>query len=876
MTSILSEIHEWGATLQYWEQAALIKILSDVAFTDDVLEELLQFLLEDAGLAPSTTPHPNIDFSPLGQGAGEIEKHSSIRLKRIYNTHNINALVPDQVLEFCESLTVIFGSNGSGKSGYARVLASASFTRGDKQILGDITKPFDENLPHCADFDLVIEDKPKTIHFEVGHPCPEMQAFYVFDSTSVRNHLSRSNPMSFSPAGLEFLTRLSEVTDAVRTRLQRRVEFKKCENSFTLLFIGGDTDVSRIIKTLSSQTEISVIRQLGTLSDEEIQRIPDLDHKIAELKVADIPRNIHELDQAISDLNQLVKKLNDLEITLSDLQVTLVIQIIQEWQRAKQVLMESSAEQFQNPWFKKTGERVWQEFILAAYQLSEEEKSDVQNPIEESRCLLCHQPLDSDAQDLIRRLWEYLLSDAQDRLDEANATLDSLYKQIIDVDFDLLDDQNVSRRHLQSQDTHVLESTSKYIGELRKRSEKLISLIQSRQIGDIIPLPESPLGQIQQIIGRLSANREDLGKREIEKEIQVLEQENIRLVHRQILSGVMGEVIEFVENQKWIEKASSPRVKRSTVHISKKYNELFDRLVTQEYLRLFQNSLRELNCPLIVQIETHAQKGETFKQIALHKDASIPIDQAQPEKILSEGEQRAVALADFFTEVRLDTHSCGVVLDDPVTSLDFHWKEAIAKFIVEQASQQQVIVFTHDLHFLYLIKNNSETADLPMQTHWIEKRDDKPGWVFINNSPLSEKDYKSSKIPTTIYESALDPRISPEELQMRLGQGFAALRTCYEAFIIYDLFNGVVERFEERTRTDLLKEVIIDPDIRDQVVEKIGYLSRLMDGHLHSDAVAAQKPTLDILKDEILFFNALKGRMKEIRKLDRSHPPTLK
>jgi len=143
MPSILREISEWSTTLPYWEQAALEKIVSGVTYTDGVYEELLQYLLEDAGLAESNGSRPELQFPQAALKEEDIEKHNTIRLKRISNLRNINALVPDQVLEFCDQLTVIFGSNGSGKSGYARVLASASFTRGDKQILRDITKPIE-------------------------------------------------------------------------------------------------------------------------------------------------------------------------------------------------------------------------------------------------------------------------------------------------------------------------------------------------------------------------------------------------------------------------------------------------------------------------------------------------------------------------------------------------------------------------------------------------------------------------------------------------------------------------------------------------------------------------------------------------------------
>lgn len=867
MSSILREISEWSATLPYWEQAALEKIVSGANINDAVYDELLQYLLEDAGLAEQLGTRPELHFPYVADGEEEVERHNAIRLKRISNLRNINALVPDQILEFCDQLTVIFGSNGSGKSGYARVLASASFTRGDKQILRDISKPMDDTDPLSADLDLDVEGRSIQIHHKIGEVCPEMHSFYVFDSTSVRAHLTRSNPMSFSPAGLEYLTRFAEVTDAVRKCLQQRVDQLNCANPFPMRFVGGETSVTRIMNDLGPQTDLTVLRQLGTLKVEEIQKIKTLDQDIAKLKSENIPKKIAELNQIISDLNLLVEKISGLDEILNDQQVTLIHGNIQSWQNANQVSQTMGVEQFNNPWFEQTGSQIWYDFINAAHRLSQSETHDnVPYPDGESHCLLCQQPLNSEAQELLKRLWAFLLSDAQDKLEQAIQKLEVVYQQLLHLDFDLLDDQTVSYRHLLAQDSKILQRTHLYIQSLSQRSDTLINSIQKHEISKLNPLPPNSIGEINQIIGRISEQRDELTLRQVETEIHRLTQEKLELEHRFLLSEVLDDVVHFVENTIWIEIASSARVKRSTAHISKKYNELFDRLVTQEYLRLFQEALENLKCPLLIRIATRAQKGEIYKQIALQTDVSVSPEQAPPDKVLSEGEQRAVALADFFTEVQLDKQSCGVILDDPVSSLDFQWKDTIAGYIVNEATRQQVVLFTHDLHFLYLIKEKTEPSGIPIKAHWIEKRENKPGWVFQNNSPLSEKEYKTSRIPNEIYAKVKNPELPSDEQQRLLREGFGALRTCYEAFVMYDLFNGVVLRFEERTRIDQLGKVVIDPKIRDKAVEKMALLSRFIEGHLHSDTSAAQKPTPDIFLQEIEEFERLKKLHKEFKK----------
>lgn len=79
-----------------------------------------------------------------------------------------------------------------------------------------------------------------------------------------------------------------------------------------------------------------------------------------------------------------------------------------------------------------------------------------------------------------------------------------------------------------------------------------------------------------------------------------------------------------------------------------------------------------------------------------------------PSRVLSEGEQTAVALADFLTEIELNGSCVGVVFDDPVTSMDHMRKESIAQRLVKEAARRQVIVFTHDILFTNYLATAAE------------------------------------------------------------------------------------------------------------------------------------------------------------------------
>ena len=138
MLDVMSEIIRWAKSLTYWEQATLDKILGGEPFTDETYQELYGYLLEDVGLREkSDDPRPELRYLD-GTKVPEKTLPKKLRLTKISNLQNINALAKDQVIPFNPQLTAIYGANASGKSGYARVFACAGFTRGDRKKWGQV------------------------------------------------------------------------------------------------------------------------------------------------------------------------------------------------------------------------------------------------------------------------------------------------------------------------------------------------------------------------------------------------------------------------------------------------------------------------------------------------------------------------------------------------------------------------------------------------------------------------------------------------------------------------------------------------------------------------------------------------------------------
>lgn len=388
MPSVLAEIRQWANTLPFWEQAALDKILAGVQLTDQDYNELLQYLLEDEGLAEPTGQRPQLQFNNSVNTAVS-QSSKQLMLVKISNLQNVNALVPGQSITFGPALTAIFGANASGKSGYARVLGCAGFTRGDKEVLPDITQPLSANTKLSADIEVSDGTSSKIINYQIGNQCPELATFYVFDSTSVQVHLTESNTFSFAPAGLFYLTKLADVTDKVRDRLNVRIENYMQMHNFGLMF-QGNSAVAELITNLGPETSLEKLRQMATLTKEEKNRIGYLNNdEIPKLKTLVIPLKVSKLTNTTGYLENLIKCLSEVESKLSDDVISDIGKAVGIYLERESAAQRASIDQFKSEHFTQTGSEVWHSFIDAAKVLAELSGHQA-NPILRLRIIVCY------------------------------------------------------------------------------------------------------------------------------------------------------------------------------------------------------------------------------------------------------------------------------------------------------------------------------------------------------------------------------------------------------------------------------------------------------------------------------------------------------
>lgn len=857
MADIIRQIRSWAAeTLKYWEQVALERILTGGDLSEPGIRQLVSYFLQDAGLEPTPTDRPALSHQNRIVGTPMLAPCS---LERIYNLRNVNALPNGQEISFGPQLTLVYGNNGAGKSGYARALASAGFARGDRDVLPNMDVPDARGLPQ-ADLDISVGGTKRTVTWTKGSVCHDLHGLYVFEGNSLSAHLNQANRINFAPFGLSYLTTLAEVTDHVRSILRQLINEREQPHAFQPLF-DGISEVSTLISSIGANTDIRGLESLAELTAEDEVMAQGLDKRVAELKVKNIPRQIQIRRQEITDLKNLKTLIESAISSLGEPAVADSFHLIEEFQLRREELAASGADQFRSDDFTQIGTSEWRAFIAATKALAEaESKGRQEYPAVGDHCLLCRQSLPEGALSLIRSLWAFLKSDSQARFDRARSVCETRIRDLERINVNYFSSDSNVRRLLQTEAPTLISAIDPQMQALATRKQEMIDFLRRREKGQLAPQIQVDLTDLQRLVSIREAEIEYLNNSDVGVELRKAEAALRLLRHRQTLCLQLPKIREYIDRRKWATIAE--RSLGSTRNITTKYNELFKELVTDRYTAKFTALMNKFGPDIRVAIEARGFKGETVRQIVLCRPAIT--HGFTVEHVLSDGEKKAAALADFLTEVTLDDSSSAIVFDDPITSLDNRWKEVFATCLAEEAKHRQVIVFTHDLGFLYHLKREAEVHALDVVSHWIRAESGNPGFVYANNSPICEKEYKSAKLAQDYYSRAIS--LPPGEQQSTLQQGFGALRTSYEALIVFEIFNEVVLRFEERISFGRLKDIRFDGPLLNDIIQHMEELSRHIEGHLHSDAMATTKPKPTDLLKEIEAFESIRKRSKDLRK----------
>ncbi len=316
----------------------------------------------------------------------------------------------------------------------------------------------------------------------------------------------------------------------------------------------------------------------------------------------------------------------------------------------------------------------------------------------------------------------------------------------------------------------------------------------------------SPRVRVRQLAARQLRTYRRLVRAADEAKRKRLEKELRELVARNNLSTSLKAIIELLNRMKNKSALEKCREDLKTRPISDKSKKLATVAVTEELKKALNAEFQALGIGHIkAKLKERNDRGKMYHQLLLDLPTTRRIDE-----ILSEGEQRVIALSAFFAELTLANHSGGIVLDDPVSSLD-HWRRRnVARRLVNESKRRQVIVFTHDTSFLGQLRDEIDVSGVPSSTSFLEWQGGYPGYVN-DGLPWDHQGYKARINALEQAQSKLSkgwPPYPGEKEIAAIRHEYDRLRATLERVIQDVVFNGVVKRYRDWIKVDSLEDVV--------------------------------------------------------------------
>ena len=840
-----TEILKFVSGLPYWQRYLAAYLLDRIDVEkEDALDEAMSFFLSEHELGEKKQ---ELDLSfPEPQPEGAAEQVQGVKLIAIKGVRNVNAVRPGQTIPVAQNgVTAIGGLNGAGKSSIVRLLNSIFYSRGDNEIFPNVFEAGDGQPPSAV----FVFEKRDGAQYELTyvadgkHEHPEFSQFASFDTKCVNVHLNLENELHVAPRGFHFFRELAELTSAILQRVVDAIEKVPVENTF-IDQLDGESDAKATIRSLSASTEPQSLDGVLSFSDADEQRGVEIGKEIASLNVASI-------EARRKDLSEVKKQLTDVENRLSTLRSNLSAESVRAAETAlvrladlKKVAQQQGAERFQGSGIKGVGSEAWKGFVQSAKALAVLQHDHYPSPGDS--CLFCSQGLDDAALDQIKGYWDFLNSDAETQLKVFEKSIHSTCTALRALRFTMPDETSALSKWLAA-------NAAGELGLLREHLERQDTLCKtiatSLESQAWTPVETVPVLSLAGLAEKVEKELAAIDTKALTEKKATLEKEALGLGHRKKMASKKTDVLKWIQQQKWA--ADCQRAKRhiSTKGITDTGKRLFDEHVTKKYKQVFHQECTRLNARFRLELTQTGKGGKSHRK--------YQIEGYPPGKILSEGEQRAVSLADFITELKISGINSGWVFDDPVNSQDIERKDLIAKMLVEEARERQILVFTHDVTFLYDLNAWREELGVPIRFHWVERQGLDAGIIHADVPPNFEQGYVDPERAEKKLVEAKQPTLDPMERENRLKEGFSCLRTSYEAFVIQKMLAKTVVRFDRRLGYDSLENIYAPPVWKKRVARKLKKLSAFIEGHSHSDM--GRKPlTTQMLEDEIAEFKQMK------------------
>lgn len=809
--TILQEIHAWSKNLAAWQQDAIARLYVDRTLGAADLEDLYALAKAEAGIPDPKGREPKALLD--AQIAPRADPVQLVQLAAIKNLAHVNALADGGCVPIAlTGLTVIYGENGAGKSGYSRLLKHACRARDRREpILPNANlDPGTAGIP-AAVFEAVIDGKQVDLPWSYGSPPPEpLSDIAIFDTHCARAYIDNHGDFAYVPYGLDILEGLVGACNKLKARAVHEKAANAPSDAAYAALTKEPTVVATALLGIPARTKPADIEALALLSEGERQRLALLTKTLAE---ADPKQKAQALRQKATRLTALKDRIAVAVAVVNDDKVG-QLQVLIEKSKAAKAAAELAAKEFkQTPGqLIGTGGEEWKILFDAARGFAkvcypDREFHDLPA---DTLCPLCQNPLGQEGAARLTRFDAFIKHAAEQTAKEARDVAAVAFKTIQQANLDVMF-RDALAEELAELDQAVAAICASMQENLAARQKSILEASAAKIRWEDIPkLPDDPRPSLEVIVSNLLEQAKALEAAADEKVKAAMVAERLQLDARRRLADVKTAVLEAMAKHEISRKLQACIDGMDTRAISRKSTDLSRTTASQELADALNDELRRLKVhQLRVVMKPESPGGRTQFKLTLQLPGG-----ATPAAILSEGEQRAIAIASFLAEIKLSKGRGGIVLDDPVSSLDHRRRWEVAERLVGESLSRQVIIFTHDIYFLCILEQKAEEGGAALVKNYIRRTAQGYG-VYSQDLPfdvVGTKDRIARLRQMLVDVRKAHGNGNDDEHRRLTSMCYGRLRLAWERGIEEVLLNGVVQRFGEGVSTQRLKSVIVTDD----------------------------------------------------------------
>ncbi len=772
-------------------------------------------------------------------------------MNAIRDGENVNALMDGETLTFAPSgLTIVYGDNGSGKSGYARVLKAVTRTRASEQVRNDIFR--ERDLIPAATIDYSAGANETSAPWRSGEQAADdLSQLSFFDRACCDVYISRETEAAFRPFGLGLFDELVPVCERVRAEIERR-SADLGRRTPGLPALDETTAAGSFLQKITGRTADQAVNEATSFAAADAKRLATLEKTEEQLKRGDPRPEAQRLERAAERIDRLGRKLNGVAQMFSRATWDRLMELREKRDTVVSAARLAREEAFATAPLDGVGDAVWRELWNAARAYSQTAYPGREFPVvDEALCVLCQQPLGHEAVERLRRFEEFVRDTTQQAAQDAIQALEKALHEVADAVVDDVPDDLLAE--VNDENPELSERIAAYLQNAREAQAALRGIADAHATAEagVAPVfPASPTEEIARVAEALRERARELVRGADPSGAAEARAELAELRARKDLADARDSVVKERDRLRAVAKLTAARSGCATRGITEKSAELTEKALTEVLVDRFTRETEKLGVEHVTLRTVGGRRGVLRYRagfIGAAQDAPLP-------EVLSEGEQTALGLAGFLAEVWTDASKSGVILDDPVSSLDHERRDKVAGRLVALAGERQTVVFTHDVAFLLALKKHAVTNSVPVTERSVERLSAKPGHCqdfHKFSAKLAKEQIGELEQELAALRREREP-LSAEQYRDRTAAWYKRLRRAWERAIEETLVGGVLTRDNLQVHPKMARTLILfTPEDNRQLQHGYSRATELSEVHDESPLINSPAPSLDDLAEDL-------------------------